>query len=153
MRKIKSLGLVTLGLALSLGVVACGSKNGEGTTTELMEKVYADVPADELPMMLTNTELTTDNMEYYLGTTFKFSEGTASEPMIGSIAHSIVLVRVADGEDVNAVVTAIKENINPRKWICVEAEKVEVTNRGNLVLMAMSSTTIVDTVVKSFKAL
>jgi hypothetical protein len=73
--------------------------------------------------------------------------------MIGSIAHSIVLVRVADGEDVNAVVTAIKENINPRKWICVEAEKVEVTNRGNLVLMAMSSTTIVDTVVKSFKAL
>ena len=32
----------------------------------------------------------------------------------------------------------IKENANPRKWICVEAEEVVVENVGNVVLFLMA---------------
>jgi len=49
-------------------------------------------------MMLMNTEVNEENVEYFLGTKdIEYEEALASEPGIGSIAHSVVLVRVKDG--------------------------------------------------------
>ena len=47
----------------------------------------------------------------------------------------------------------IKANADPRKWICVEAEKVAVEARGNVVLFVMSSTAIADQMVANFNAI
>lgn len=127
--------------AVLFGVVACGkTKNVEGTLEEIMEKVYTDVPEDKRPMMLMNTEVTKENVAYYLGTDdIEFEEALASESGTGSIAHSIVLVRTKDGADVEKIKTTIKDNVDPRKWICVEAESVEVKSKGNLIILIMSS--------------
>ena len=63
---------------------------------------------------------------------------------------SIVLLNVPDGTDVEAICADIEANVNPRKWICVEAEAVRVVANGNTVLLVMSSEDIVETVVANF---
>ena len=59
--------------------------------------------------------------------------------MIGAIAYSVVLVRMEDGADIEAAKTAIKENVNPRKWVCVEVpeEDVIVKSKGDLIILIM----------------
>ena len=69
----------------------------------------------------------------------EYKEALASEPNISSIAHSVVLVRVEDESKVEETMTKIKENVNPRKWLCVgvEEDQVIVKNKGNLIILIM----------------
>ena len=62
-----------------------------------------------------------------------------SEPMIGSQAYSFVLVKVKDGADADMIAKEMSENIDTRKWICVEAEKLYATSVDNLAVLVMSS--------------
>lgn len=122
-----------------IGLTGCGSNNVEGSLEELMTKMYSDIKEDERPMVA-NTEVTSENIEYYLGTSdIEYEEALASEPMMSSIAHSVVLVRVKDNADIEAIKTKIKENVDPRKWLCVgvEEEDVIVKNKGNLIVLIM----------------
>ena len=41
----------------------------DGKLEDLMTKIYEDIPEDERPMMLMNTEVNDENVEYFLGTT------------------------------------------------------------------------------------
>ena len=59
--------------------------------------------------------------------------------MTGSIAHSVVLIRLEDAKDATKAVEDIKKNADPRKWICVEAENVYVLSKGDLVVLIMSN--------------
>ncbi len=124
----------------------CGGKNGttnkevEGSLTELMDTIYKEVEPD-IPMTGT-TEIDDENLPFYLGVEeLDYEEGLACEPMMGSYAHSVVLVRLKENADVDAAKKAIKESVNPRKWICVEVEKqnVIVDNIGHLVILIMSN--------------
>lgn len=127
-------------IMLVICLTGCGQKNVQGTLEEIMDKVYASIPQEERPMMLMNTEVTKENVEMYLGTSdIEFEEALASESATGSIAHSVVLVRVKDGANVELIKEKIEKSINPRKWICVEAEEVEVESKGNLIILIMSS--------------
>ena len=115
-------------------------KNVEGTLEEIMTKIYAGISEDELPMMLGNIEVTSDNIENYVGTSdIDFKEAIASESAVGSIAHSVVLIRLNDASKANETVTKIEENANPGKWICVVADDVIVKNKGDLVILIMSN--------------
>lgn len=51
-----------------------------------------------------------------------------SEPMISSQAYSLVIGKVKSGVNSDKVAKEIYENVNPRKWICVSAEKVCATS-------------------------
>lgn len=131
-------------LILILGVFvlsACTSnKNIEGSLEEIMTRVYEDIPNDKRPMMLSNTEVNESNADYYLGIKgLEYKEALASESGVGSIPHSVVLLRVKDNADIEDIKTKIKENINPRKWICVGVEKddVIVENKGNLIILIL----------------
>ena len=141
-------------LILVISLTGCGQKNVQGTLEEIMDKVYASIPEEERPMMLMNTEVTKENVEMYLGTSdIEFEEALASESATGSIAHSVVLVRVKDGADVELIKEKIEKNINPRKWICVEAEDVEVESKGNLIILIMSSESNVEKIETEFEKL
>ena len=121
-------------------LTGCGEKNVEGELDELMAKVYSQLPEDKTPMGLTNIEVTAGNVEGFLGTAdIEYKEALASEPMVSSIAHSVVLVRVEDESKVEEVMAQIKDNVNPRKWICVgvEEDQVIVKNKGNLIILIM----------------
>ena len=43
-------------------------------------------------------------------------------------------------EVIEAAKKAIKDNVNPRKWICVEASNVIVKSKGDLVILIMADT-------------
>ena len=58
-----------------------------------------------------------------------------------------------DTEHILYGLTKIKDSVNPRKWVCVEAEKVVVENRGNLIILIMSSSDNVDKLLTGFNNL
>jgi len=155
MKKIFNILLVFVAVFLVINLTGCGSeKNVEGSLEEIMDKVYASVPEDQRPMMLTNIEITDENVEMYLGTSdIDFKEALASESATGSIAHSVVLIRVNDDADVEAIKEKIEDNVDPRKWICVEAEEVEVESKGNLIILIMSSKDTAEKIESEFKNL
>lgn len=136
----KKISLILIFLVSMFLISGCGNSNVNGTLEEIMEKVYSNVPQEERPMMLTNTEVNIENIEYYLGANdIEYESALASESGVGSIAHSVVLVRTKDNADIEAIKKRIKENVNPRKWICVGVEKedVIVENKGNLIILIM----------------
>ena len=140
MKKVGKILLLLLICVTTLSLTGCGSKNVEGSLEEIMEKVYSKIPNDERPMMLGNIEVTEENIEYYIGTKdIEYEEILASEPGIGSIAHSVVLIRMKENADISATNQKILESVNPRKWICVGVEKEDiiVKNKGNLVILIM----------------
>lgn len=65
------------------------------------------------------------------------SQAWASEAMIGSIPYSMVLVRVTDAANAETVAEAMKNGIDTRKWICVEASSLKVTASGDVVMLIM----------------
>lgn len=141
-KKIKKI-LTILGVFVFAFILTGCGKSSEKVTDSLetvMEKLYADVAEEEKPMALTNTELNDENIESYIGTDdVDFDEALASESMTGSIAHSVVLLKVDENDDIEDVKKTIKENVNPRKWICVgvEDEDVIIKNKENLVLVVI----------------
>ena len=126
-------------------------KNVEGTLEDIMAKVYSGISEENLPMMLGNIPVDSENVEGFLGTTeVNYKEAVASESMVGSIAHSVVLVRMNDAKEADAAVETIKASVNPRKWICVEASNVIVKSKGDLVILIMSNETLAPTLEANF---
>lgn len=64
-------------------------------------------------------------------------EGAVYEPMMGSQAFSLVLVRVSDAAKAEQVARDMKANIDPRKWICVQADQVMLAGYGDVVMFIM----------------
>lgn len=149
----KKLFLFMLIAVACFGLTGCGNKNIEGSLEDIMEKVYADIDDEDKPMMLTNIELTDENIKDYIGTDkIEYEEALANESGVGSIAHSVVLIRTKEGADVEKIKKEIKDNVNPRKWICVEAENVYVESKGDLVILIMSGD-IADDIKENFENL
>lgn len=143
MKKYKRLFITLLFASALLLVVGCGKeeekkeKNVEGTLTELMDKVNKDLP-EEVQERLMSVEVSEENVQMFLGSTdIEYKEAMASENMIGSIAHSVILLRAKENADIEALKKQIKESINPRKWICVwvEDEDVIIKNKGDLIIV------------------
>lgn len=141
-----TLPALLLALCLLLSLAACGKDEDdtaahvEGTLEELMTQLYANVTDIESPHTM-ELELTAENAAYYLGSDeVPYTEALGSDAAISSIPHSVVLLRLEEGADAEAAKTLIKENVNPRKWICVgvEEDEVIVDNIGDLVFLVMS---------------
>ena len=114
------------------------TKNIEGNLNDIIEKVYADLPKDHTPSGLSNIELNDENIADYIGTKdIEYKEAIARESMIGSIAHSVILIRTEKDADIASMKETILENVNPRKWICVGVEKEDVIikNKGDLLIV------------------
>lgn len=121
-------------------ITGCGSQNVAGTLEDIMTKLYDGIKEENLPMGLTNIEVNSENIEGFLGTSnVEYKEALASESLVGAIAHSVVLVRAKNPNDVEKIKTTIKENVKPRKWVCVgvEEEDVIVESKGDLVILIL----------------
>ena len=104
-----------------------------------MKKLYENISEEEIPLLET-VEVTKENQEYYLGNvSFNYQEALASEPVMSSIAHSVVLIRLKDTKNIESIKKEIKEKVDPNKWICVgvEDKNVIVVSKGNLILLVM----------------
>ena len=129
--------------------------DGETTVTpeeqEVLDTLQQLVAGAADDIMCDNTIITADQYPYYLFIDYiDGSIAASASAMIGSIAHSVVLLKLPEDADVAAVAADIEANMDPRKWICVEAEATMVKTSGQYVLMAMSSQEIVDAISANF---
>ena len=134
-------GLLILSLVLCFAGCQKQSENISGSLSDIMKEVYKNIPEDELPELL-NGEVNKDNQGYYLGSSdITYKEALASEPLMSSVAHSVVLVRANSVKDVDNIKKEIKEKIDPRKWICVgvDEKNVLVESKGDLVILIMDN--------------
>lgn len=146
MKILKKLSLFIFLCATLVGVTGCGESDGidvaSASLEEIMTKIYSDIPEEDMPM-LGNIDVlkdVPDNIEYYIGTTdVEYEEILASEPMMSSVAYSVVLVRMKEGADIESAKAKIADGVDPRKWLCVEVPKedVIVKNKGNLIILIM----------------
>ncbi len=113
----------------------------------LMDQLVANIN-DEL--MVGTMEITSDMYEYYAIPAIEGAYAVVSMPMIGSIAHEVVLVEVPEGTDIPAFVEEMEGLMNPRKWVCVEAETTWVKTSGNYVLMVMSTEDMAGAIEENF---
>jgi len=144
MKKIVKILSILLVFTMVITLSGCGSNNVEGSLEEILERIYKDIPSDEMPM-LGNIDVSkdmADNIEYYIGTRdVEYKDILASEPMMSSVAYSVVLVRMQEGADIEDAKSKILDNVDPRKWLCVEVAKedVIVKNKGDLIILIMVS--------------
>ena len=154
----KKLICALLALTLALSMTACGGKpveettapaaNIEGTMEELLNKVIEARPV-EFAGGVYSIDLTDTSEEGMwaiksftgLEDPSQLSEAAAYEPMMGSLAFSMVMVRTAPDADAKAVAEGMKSGVDPRKWICVEADDMKVAGIGDVVMLIMVSTT------------
>ena len=149
-----SLTVITVGFGLIACSSSTSSENLSGTCEELLNRLYESIPENQRPMMLMNTVIDSENAAYFLGTDdIDYKEAVASEPAVSSIAYSVVMVRMNAGADIEKAKESIRNSVDPRKWVCVEAEKVEVLNRGDVILLIMSSEENVKNVKQAFEKL
>lgn len=121
-----------------------GAASGEVTLEELLNKIVEQNPVEfmggTMPVDLTDTS--EDGLwavKYYTGldNAESVTEAAFFEPMMGSIAFSMVMVRVAPEADAKTVAEAMKAGIDTRKWICVEADDLMVASYADMVMLIM----------------
>lgn len=163
----KKIIAILLALAAVISLAACGGNTPaedetttaptvqlEGTLEEISNKILENATTIEM-MLAPPTAVDFADVEaakYYIGVdpTDKVDSAVFTEPMIGSIPFSMVLIDAKDGVDVESLKNEVLEGINLRKWVCVSAEKAIVANCGDKILMIMSTEVIADDVYAAF---
>ena len=126
-----------------------------GTAEEMLSLVDSVYKGIEL-FNLHTTELDILDPDALLGasgleSTEKIESVIISEPLMSAQAYSLVLVKVKDAADANSIAKEMSEKVNPRKWLCVEAEKICATSSGNVAFLVMSNAEMTDSVYNNFK--
>lgn len=158
----KKIFAMLLALAMMFSFAACGGTTAqptdapteaskpalEGTVEEIINKIVEKNPVEfmggTMPIDLTDTsEDGLANLEYNTGlkTAEGITEAAVYGPMMGSIAFSLVMVRTAEGTDAKTVAEAMKTGIDPRKWICVEADDLKIATYGDVAMLIMVDST------------
>lgn len=165
----KLMKLILVGMMIMLVFAACGNKDTDGDNagagddstqgakheSMTMEEIMAAL-LDNVSYEMMTGEMTADDdsfQYYFFIDPIENSENIISESLIGSVAHSICVLRVPDDADAAAIAADIEANMNPSKWICVTAEKAEVLRDGNLIVMIMSFEDIATAIEANFENL
>lgn len=168
----KKIAFVLMAVMLTGAVTACGG-NTDRTSDEVqtqtqeeqgmvhlgsaeevaafMDEMYANIPTDMVPMSLATMELDLqdiDTVSYHTGMTdLSQIEGIAiSEPMMSSVAYSVVYIRTKDGADAEQIRQTLMDNVNPAKWLCVTAEKQVAGLFGDDIFFVMAAADTADLV-------
>lgn len=158
---------VILIIAIVIGVIVINNqKNNKGESSngvkletvsqmkEMINAVYSKL-GDELPSLETEEISTSDIEQVKAYTGLQSNENieklVVSEPLMNAQAYLLATVKVKDGADIEGMKQEMLNNLDMRKWICVSAEKLYITNHDNTIFMVMSSTDWADPVYNAFK--
>lgn len=118
-----------------------------------LELMLDTIPNEYFPM-----ESIMESITYYTGLSdgSKIADLAISEPMMGQ-AYSLVVVQVVNADDAAAVAQEMYDNIDQRKWICVEADTKTAAYCGDIVMFFMVNSDFAEQVntesmVEAFKA-
>lgn len=144
----KKLAILLLTMTMILTVAACGRKRTtaplSGTMEENINKIMQANSVDFMGSVIKPDLKDTSEEGLWvlksmtgLDSAEKITDVAVYEPLTGSQAFSLVMVRVADGAETQAVAKQMKENINPAKWICVSADEVMAAGYGDVIMFIM----------------
>ena len=109
----------------------------------------------ELPKLETSVIDVNDQIQVTSYTGLKSNENVeelvVSEPLMNAQAYSLAIIKVNEKADVEQIKQEIRDNIDMRKWICVSAEKLYITNYENIIFLVMSSEEWAKPVYEEFK--
>ncbi|MBQ4054680.1 MAG: hypothetical protein IJD17_03120 [Clostridia bacterium] len=116
---------------------AAASETPAEIIVKLNEHKQPQFMIGEIPVDLADA----DAVLYYTGleSAEKIKEVSVFESMMGSQAFSVVVARLNDAADAEEVANGMKNGIDQRKWICVEADDLRVVAAGDLVMLVMIS--------------
>jgi hypothetical protein len=156
MKKFMSVAALVLVCVMLFGCGAQKPAGGENPSTQPSTQPAPSAPAGEvgqlgtdlfgklpeLPIGLMNmpVDLTdAEGTKFLTGITDPalVKEAMIWEPMTGAQAYSLLLVRVNDSAKAKEVAQQMYDNIDTRKWICVEADTKTAAYCGDLVVFFM----------------
>ena len=129
----------------------------------LISEIYAnhaplELMVDTFPNEFMPLETVMESITYYTGLAdgSQVAEIAISEPMMGQ-AYSLVVVKVTEGADAAAVAKEMFDNIDQRKWICVEADTKTAACTEDVAFLFMVNSDFADQVstesmLEAFKA-
>lgn len=127
-------------------------------TTEQMKETFENIYTklgEQLPSIQTNEIDITDELAVKsatgLNSTSNVEAIVLSEPLMNAQAYSAVMVKTSKDANIEEMKQEMLNNIDTRKWICVSAEKVYVTNNGNVIFLIMSNEEWATMVYNEFK--
>ena len=144
------IGCLIGGLVVLAGVIFAITSNKESETNEtlqtagdikkMLETIYKNL-ADELPE-LTTEEINLKESELVesltgLKSTDDINTLIVSEPVMGSQALEVAVIKTKEKTDNEAMMQNIKDNVDMSRWICVSAEKLYIVNSGDVIFMVM----------------
>ena len=154
------IGLILLAvISFIIFIMVSGSGDkGSFNTTKDIKTLINTINKDnknllpELETMKVNVK-NIDEVTSYTG--LKTNDGiesiTVSVPVMTAQAYSVAIVKVKDNVDVEKIKQEMLDNIDMRRWICVSAEQLYITNSGNLIFSVMADKDIAKTVYNDFK--
>ncbi len=158
---------IVLAALLAVTLISCAKDEVEENKADVVEiyenvdlaavadSLYDGIAEDQRPFVM-SMPLTNEDFEFFTFVPYEESlEAVANEPMMSSIAHSVVLVKAPSTEKAEALAAAMKENCDPRKWMCVEADIVEGVTNGNIAMLLMTTTEggLSETILNNFRSL
>ena len=144
------IGCLIGGLVILAGVIFVLTSNKESKTNEtlqtagdikkMLKTIYKNL-ANELPE-LTTEEINLKESELVesltgLKSTDDINTLVVSEPVMGSQALEVAVIKTKEKADITSMMQNIKDNVNMRRWICVSAEKLYIVNSGDVIFMVM----------------
>lgn len=145
------IGCLIGGLVVLAGVIFAITSNKESKTNEtlqtagdikkMLETIYKNL-AGELPE-LTTEEINLKESELVesltgLKSTDDINTLVVSEPVMGSQALEVAVIKTKEKTDNEAMMQNIKDNVDMSRWICVSAEKLYIVNSDDVIFMVMA---------------
>lgn len=176
--KMKKFLLIGLVLALSVSLAGCkddtnneqgnenqgtvngGTTNNEGTATgDVSGDMITLIEDAEILVNAPYQDYITAEMAYnFVGLTedeytANIEEGVFYESMMSPANQSYCLLKVKDGADVEDLMQKVFDNVNPRKWICMSADRVLVMGDDSYIMLAMGTKESCDALKTEFATL
>ncbi len=160
--------IVIIALVVAVSAFICWTTKNKTTenekntlkvsTVEELTKVVEDVYSKKekpFPSLETTEIDVSDEVSVQSATGLENGEKleylVVSEPMISSQAYSFVLAKVKSGVNANDIAKEMFDKVNPRKWICVSAEKVCATSSGDVACLIMTNKDATESIFEGFK--
>ena len=158
------IGIIVLTVIVILGVLFINFNKNETTEStiknskdmiKMVNSIYQNIN-NELPSLETMTiDINNlDDVTSYTGlkSNKDIEELVISVPMMNAQAYSLAVVKVKDGANIESLKQEMLDNIDMRRWICVSAEKLYITNNGNIIFLVMSDKDTAKIVYDEFKS-
>lgn len=144
--------IVVIALVI-IGVIAINSNKDNENENSIKIETVKDMEAmlntiyskleDQIPGSLEIVEIDSEDQSQVitftgLALTDEVEKLIVSEPMMSSQAYSAIVVKAKEGADIEKMKQEILDNLNMNKWICVSADKIYVTNYGNIIFAVMA---------------